>query len=377
MRSQRQQRQAAFALIVASLLASVVLAACSSTVSGNAPVVTAPKAEKPPVPPGGVLLQGAGATFPSLLYKKWFAGYQQQHPDTVVAYEAVGSGEGIRRFMGQGVAEEDRVDFGASDAAMQDEQMAKVQAGTILLPVTAGAVALAYNIPGVGGGLKLSRQAYAGIFLGQIKNWNDPLIARANPGVKLPKLTIATVVRQDGSGTTFAFTKHLDAISNAWRSHYSPATLVNWPGNAMRAKGNEGVAGLIQQSAGSIGYVSYEFARRIGLNTALLENREGKFIAPSEKSGTIAISQAELPDNLRAYVPDPSGPDSYPIVTLTWILLYRNYADPHKAQALHDLFRWCLTDGQKYAADSGYVPLPANVDAKSLAALNAIQPQPR
>ena len=136
MRSQRQQRQAAFALIVASLLASVVLAACSSTVSGNAPVVTAPKAEKPPVPPGGVLLQGAGATFPSLLYKKWFAGYQQQHPDTVVAYEAVGSGEGIRRFMGQGVADEDRVDFGASDAAMQDEQMAKVQAGTILLPVT-------------------------------------------------------------------------------------------------------------------------------------------------------------------------------------------------------------------------------------------------
>ena len=152
---------------------------------------------------------------------------------------------------------------------------------------------------------------------------------------------------------------------------------MNWPGNAMRAKGNEGVAGMIKQSVGSIGYVSYEFARRIGLNIALLENREGKFIAPSEKSGTIAISQAELPDNLRAYVPDPSGPDSYPIVTLTWILLYRNYADPHKAQALHDLFRWCLTDGQKYAADSGYVPLPANVDAKSLAALNAIQPQPR
>jgi len=285
----------------------------------------------------------------------------------------VGSGEGIRRFIGQGVKDEDKVDFGASDAAMQDEQIARVQGGVLLMPATAGAVALAYNIPDIGGELKLTRQAYAGIFLGQIKSWNDPAITRSNPGLKLPKLTITTVVRQDGSGTTFAFTKHLDSISPAWRSQFGPAILVNWPGNAMRASGNEGVAARIKQSTGSIGYVSYEFALKAGLNVASLENREGKFVAPSEKSGTAAIAQAELPDNLRVYVPDPTGPDSYPIVTLTWILLYRNYPDANKAFVLHQLLSWCLRDGQKYAPDLHYIPLPPNVVARSLAVLNTIE----
>jgi len=293
----------------------------------------------------------------------------------LVAYEAVGSGEGIRRFIGQGVKDEDKIDFGASDAAMQDEQMARVPGGAILLPVTAGAVALAYNIPEVGGELKLSRQAYAGIFLGQIKIWDDPAITRSNPGLKLPKLTITTVVRLDGSGTTFAFTKHLDSISTAWRSRFGPATLIDWPGNAMRASGNEGVAAKIKQSIGSIGYVSYEFALKAGLSVAWLENRERKFVAPSEKSATTALAQAELPDNLRVYVPDPTGPDSYPIVTLTWILLYRNYADARKALALHQMFSWYLTDGQKYAPELHYIPLPPDVVARSLAALNEIAPQ--
>ena len=161
----------------------------------------------------------------------------------MITYDSVGSGEGIRRFIGRDVKNEDQVDFGASDAAMQDNQIAQVPDGVVMLPVTAGGVVLAYNVPGVPQGLRLSRRAYAGIFLGEIKNWNDPLIAAANPGVKLPKLTIVTVVRQDASGTTFAFTKHLDAISEKWRSQYGPSTLVDWPGNAMRAKGNEGVAG--------------------------------------------------------------------------------------------------------------------------------------
>jgi phosphate transport system substrate-binding protein len=277
--------------------------------------------------------------------------------------------------VGRATGQEDRVDFGASDAAMQDEQMASVKAGAILVPATAGAVALAYNLPDIGGDLKLSRQAYAGIFLGQIKSWNDPIIARVNPGLKLPKLTITTVVRQDGSGTTFAFTKHLDAISDAWRSRFGPATLINWPGNAMRARGNEGVAALIQQSVGSVGYVGYEFARRAGLRVALVENREGKFVAPGEQSGAAAVSQVELPDNLRAYVPDPSGQGSYPIVTLTWILLYRNYEDPQKANALQQMFRWCLTDGQKLASGLGYIPLPAKVAARSLAALESLHPE--
>ena len=221
-----------------------------------------------------------------------------------------------------------------------------------MVPVTAGGVVLAYNLPDVPQELKLSRRAYAGIFLGEIKNWNDPLIAAANPGVKLPKLTIVTVVRQDSSGTTFAFTKHLDAISEKWRSQYGPSTLVDWPGNAMRAKGNEGVAGLLSHSVGGVGYVGYEFAHRYGLRTALLENQAGKFVQPTEENLRAALASAQIPENLRVYVPDPAAPDAYPIATFTWILLRKNYGDPAKAQALRDLFAWSLGDGQHYAAES-------------------------
>jgi len=359
-------------MAAAVLLAASILCGCSAR--GGVPTREDAVKPKPVVPEGGILLQGAGATFPSVLYAKWFSTYQADHPKDVIAYDAVGSGEGIRRFTGQNVKDEDKVDFGASDAAMRDEEMARVPGGAILVPLTAGSVALAYNLPGVAADLRLSRDAYAGIFMGQIKNWNDPRIAKTNPGVKLPNLTITTVVRQDGSGTTFAFTKHLDAISNAWRSQYSPATLVNWPGNSMRASGNEGVAGRIKQSLGSIGYVSYEFARRAGLKVALLQNRAGNFVAPSAASSASAFADAELPDNLRLYVPDPAGAESYPIVTLTWILLYKNYPDQQKAKALQELFQWCLTDGQKYAPELGYTPLPQNIVARSLVALDALQP---
>jgi len=363
-------------LLRSALLAAVLLLAgflCGCSARGGVPSREEGVKQKPAVPEGGILLEGAGATFPALLYKKWFGVYQLAHPKNIITYDIVGSGEGIRRFIGQNVKDEDRVDFGASDAAMRDEEIAKVPGGTILVPVTAGCVALAYNLPNLSADLKLSREAYAGIFMGQIKNWNDPRIAKTNPGVQLPKLTITTIVRQDGSGTTFAFTKHLDAINNAWRSQYGPATLVNWPGNSMRASGNEGVAGRIKQSLGSIGYVSYEFARRAGLKVALLENRSGKFVAPSPSSSASAFADAELPDNMRLYVPDPPSADSYPIVTLTWILLYKNYPDQQKAKALQDLFRWCLTDGQKYAPELGYTPLPQNVVARSLVALDGLQ----
>lgn len=332
------------------------------------------KEEKVKVPPGGVLLRGAGATFPSLLYKHWFEVYQNDNHKTVITYDSVGSGEGIRRFIGKNVKDEERVDFGASDAAMQDEDMGKVPDGVVLLPVTAGSVVLAYNLPDLEGELKLSRKAYAGIFLGEIKNWNDPAIARTNPGIKLPRLSIATVVRQDGSGTTYAFTKHLDAISEKWRAQHGPSILVNWPGNAMRAKGNEGVAGRIKQSIGSIGYVSYEFAHKLDLKLAVLENKEGKFVKPTEQSCTAALATAEMPENLRVFVPDPSGQDAYPIVTFSWILLYKNYPDPEKAKSIRDLFQWCLLDGQNYAPQLGYVRLPANVTKKILAMLNTVGP---
>jgi phosphate transport system substrate-binding protein len=165
----------------------------------------------------------------------------------------------------------------------------------------------------------------------------------------------------------------LDAINDSWRTRYGAATLVNWPGNSMRASGNEGVAARIKASLGSVGYVGYEFARRAGLRAAVLENHEGKFVAPSEQSSSEALAHAELPENMRLYVPDPAGADAYPVVTLTWILLYRHYPGVPTSQALHDLFRWCLTDGQKYASELGYVRLPANIVERSLAALDALR----
>ncbi|HMF99050.1 MAG TPA: phosphate ABC transporter substrate-binding protein PstS [Vicinamibacterales bacterium] len=331
------------------------------------------KATAPLVPPGGSLIEGAGATFPATLYGEWFRIYTGHHPDRIVAYDAVGSGEGIRRFIGRAVGDDERVDFGASDAAMRDDEMAAVPAGAVLVPLTAGSVALAYNLPDLRGDMQLSREAYLGIFLGAIRTWNDPRIARSNPGVALPDLTITTVVRQDGSGTTFAFTKHLDAISDVWRDRYGAATLVDWPGNSMRATGNEGVAGRIKQSIGSIGYVGYEFARKAGLRTARLENHAGQFVGPDPKSAAAAFADLPLPDNLRLYVPDPSGADAYPVVTLTWVLLYRHYDDPRKSAEIRDLFRWCLNDGQQYADGLGYARLPAGIVRQSLAALERVQ----
>ena len=365
MRYSREFRDVSLsALFVAAfVIFQVTLTSCESRQNTGAKVQT---------PAGGILLKGAGATFPSLLYKKWFAAYNGDHPATVISYEAVGSGEGIRRFIGTNVKEEDRVDFGASDAAMKDEEMTQVSRGVVLLPITAGSVVLAYNLPGYEGELRLSRKAYVGIFSGEIKKWNDPIIARSNPGRRFPNLNIVTVVRQDKSGTTYAFTKHLDAISEVWRSQYGAATLVNWPGNAMRATGNEGVAGRIKQAIGSIGYVSYEFAHNLGLKLAMLENREGRFIAPTAQSCTASFATVEMPANLRVFVPDPTGPDSYPIVTFSWILLYKSYNDPARSKAIHDLFWWCLLQGQRYAPELGYVQLPRIVVDKALAALDSV-----
>ena len=344
---------------------AVVLSGCSSNDRADAAIRPAA---------GGLVLRGAGATFPSLVYKKWFAGYHAAHPEVTISYDAVGSGEGVRRFIGNGVKDEEKVDFGASDAAMTDEQIAQVGRGALMVPATAGSVVLAYNLPNFQGELKLSREAYAGIFLGRIRSWNDPAIAATNPGVILPKLTIVTAARQEASGTTFAFTKHLDAISPEWRGRYGAATLIDWPGNTMRARGNENVAGLIEHSEGSIGYVGYEFAHRLGLKMALLQNKEGNFVSPGDQPGMAALASADLPPNLRLFIADPAGHNAYPIVTFSWILLYRNYDDPRKAKALRDLLRWCLSDGQRLASNLGYVPLSENVISRSLAALHEVGP---
>ena len=350
--------------VVAAIVLVALMASCTSSKPG---------ASDSQLPAGSTLLTGAGSSFDAILFNRWFTIYHASHPNVFIKYASVGSGEGVRRFIGKNIDDKDKIDFGASDSAMSDAELAQVNNDALMIPVTSACLVLAYNIPNFHGELRLSREAYAGIFLGDIKNWNDPRIAKTNPGVKLPDLTIVTAVRQDASGTTFAFTNNLAAINDHWRSLFGPATLVNWPGNAMRAKGNEGVAALIQKSEGAIGYVGYEFANRLGLDMAAIENKDGRYVQPSQQSCIAGLSSVELPDNLRAFVPDPSGADSYPIVTYSWVLVRKSYNDP-TASGLRDLFRWCLQDGQRYSSQIGYVPLPASVVEKSLAAVNSIAP---
>jgi phosphate transport system substrate-binding protein len=266
-------------------------------------------------PPSKIVLTGAGATFPSILYNHWIIAYHNRNPKVMIEYSPVGSGEGVRRFIGKNITAKEMIDFGASDTAMSDAELASADHNALMIPVTASCVVLAYNLPGIKADLKLSRRAYAGIFLGEIKQWNDSLIAESNPGIKLPNLTIATAVRLDSSGTTFAFTKHLDAISETWRGQFGPGTLVRWPGNARRARGNQGVAALIADSDGAVGYVGFEFADKMGLKTAALENREGRFVKPSLESCRAALASAEIPDILRVFTPDPKGAQSYSIAT--------------------------------------------------------------
>jgi phosphate transport system substrate-binding protein len=320
------------------------------------------------VPPGTMHIQGAGATFPAPLYKKWIEEYHKRRPDVVISYEAIGSGEGIKGFIAGGV------DFGASDAAMSDAQMAEVARGVELVPAVAGSIVLAYNLEGLGGELKLTREVYVDIFLGKIKSWDDLRIKRINPELNLPKSDISLVVRQDGSGTTYAFTNHLSAINDEWRDR-GPGigTLIDWPGNAMAARGNEGVAGRIKMSKGSIGYVEYGIARRAGLSMAWLENKAGQFIEPHGGSGLATLLNISLPENLRVFFPDPGGQDSYPIVTYSWLLLYKKYDDAQKLAALKQFVRWSLTTGQEFNESLGFVRLPPQVIIRAMEALDNIR----
>ena len=316
-----------------------------------------------------ILLRGAGATFPAPLYEKWIQAYRQRSPEVAITYDVVGSGEGQRRFLA------DAVDFGASDAALSDEQMTRVKSGARLVPVTAGIVVLAYNLPGLGGPLKLGRDVLVDIFSRQIRTWNDPRIRAANSGLNLPNRSIAIVARQDSSGTTFVFTKHLSAISESWRDRGpGVGNLVDWRGAAMLARGNEGVAGRIKVSEDSIGYVEYNFAKRSGLAMAQLQNKAGRYVEPSGRSGQAALAgtAGQMPGNLRLFVPDPDGEESYPIVSYSWLLLYDRYPDRDKTSALKKFVAWSLTEGQTYSRDLGYIPLPAEVASLSLAALDRI-----
>ena len=266
-----------------------------------------------------VSLTGAGASFPAPLYQRWFSEYSQKNPNVQVTYQSVGSGAGVEQFTQQ------TVNFGASDVAMKDEEIAKVDRGVVLLPMTAGSIVLAYNLPGVTE-LQLSRQVYVDILLGKIKKWNDSAIAKINPEAKLPNQEITVVHRSDGSGTTGVFTKHLSSISSEWQKKVGSGKTVAWP-TGVGAKGNEGVTAQIKQTEGSIGYIEYGYAKQLGIPVASLENKAGNYVAPSSESASSALGAVTLPENLRAFVTDPEGGDSYPIVSYTWILAYGNYDD--------------------------------------------------
>ena len=319
---------------------------------------------------GNQELRGGGATFPAPLYHRWISEFSQKHPQPPISYAAVGSGEGIRQFL----AEE--LDFAGSDAALSDEQIAQVKRGVRLIPATAGLIVLAYHVKGLSGPLKLPRNVYVDIFSGKITRWNDVRIVSANPDLKLPNENITIVARQDSSGTTYAFTNHLSAISQEWRDR-GPGVgkVVDWPGNAMEVNGNEAVAARIKLSEGSIGYLEYGFAKRLGLPMASLENKAGRFIEPNDQSGMAALARnaQRMPDNLRLLIPDPDGDDAYPILTLSWLLVYQHYPDPAKATAIKQFVTFGLTDGQRDSRELGYIPLPDEIVSKSRQALEAIQ----
>lgn len=323
---------------------------------------------KPPVAGevGNVSLIGAGASFPAPLYQRWFSVYNQQNPNVRISYQSIGSGAGVEQFI-QGT-----VDFGASDVAITDKQADLVERGVITLPMTAGSIVLAYNLPNVETGLRLPRAVYTDIFLGKIKNWNNPRIAVANPGVNLPNLPIRVVHRSDGSGTTSVFTQHLSAISPEWKREVGSAKTVEWA-VGIGAKGNEGVTAQIKQAQGTIGYVEYGYATQNNVPMAALENKAGNYIKPTPESAARTLEAVELPaNNLIAFITDPAGEQSYPIVTYTWLLTYDQYQDPNKAQVLENFVDWALTEGQKYSAELGYIPLPPKVVIKVQSAAEKI-----
>ena len=311
-------------------------------------------------------LQGAGATFPAPLYQRWIAEYTKANPDVQINYQGIGSGAGIKQFT------QNLVSFGASDAAMTDKEIAAVKQGVVLIPATAGSIVLAYNLPGVDN-LKLSREAYAGIFLGKIKKWNDPAITKTNEGVKLPDLAITACERSDGSGTNFVFTKHLSAISPEFNDKVGFGTSVTWP-VGVAGKGNDGVTALIKQNRGAIGYVEYGYAQHNKLPFAALQNKAGEFVTATTASGAATLATTQFPPNLlRAWPSDPDCKECYPIATFTWLLLYKKYDNSAVGEAVKKFVNWGLTDGQKFSEELGYIPLPKEIVDKALEALKTVE----
>lgn len=304
-------------------------------------------------------LNGAGATFPYPMYSKWFSKYHDAHPDIQFNYQSIGSGGGIRQVLAG------TVDFGASDGPMTDEQLAQAKTKILHVPTVLGAVVPAYNVSGVSGEIKFTPEALAGIFLGKITNWNDKAIATANPGVNFPKdEPIVVIHRSDGSGTTFIFTDYLTKVSSDWQSQAGKGTSVKWP-VGLGGKGNEGVAGMIRQMQGSIGYIELIYAVQNKITYGTVKNAAGAFVKASLDSVTAAAASVKsMPADFRVSITNAPGKDAYPISSFTWLLIPAQSKDAAKGKIIADFLNWMVDDGQKMTADLTYAPLPASLVTK-------------
>jgi phosphate transport system substrate-binding protein len=343
-------------------LAAALLTACGG--GSTEPIA----AGRPSTAGGTQQINGAGATFPNPIYSKWFAEYNTRHPDIRINYQSIGSGGGIQQITNRTVF------FGATDGPMNDEQLRAAPGPILHVPTVLGAVVPVYNVPGLSSELKFTGSVLADIYLGKIKTWNDPAIAKANPGVMLPASDITVVHRSEGSGTTYIFVDYLAKVSPAFRSTVGVNTSVKWPAG-VGGKGNEGVAGLVRQTPGSIGYVELIYALHNQIPFGAVQNAAGEFVKASVDSVTSAAAAAAttMPADFRVSITNAQGAAAYPISSFTWLLLYEDPMDKAAGKAMVDFMRWALTDGQQYCADLGYAPLPANVVTLVQAALDTIK----
>jgi len=300
------------------------------------------------------------------MYSKWFSEYNKLHPDIQINYQSIGSGGGIRQVIAG------TVDFGASDGPMTDEQLAQAKTKILHIPTVLGAVVPAYNVPGVTADLKFTPAALAGIFLGKITSWNDPALASANPGVNLPNQPIIVIHRSDGSGTTFIFTDYLSKISSEWQNQVGKGTSVKWP-VGLGGKGNEGVAGMVRQMQGSIGYVELIYAVQNNIAYGTVKNAAGNFVKASLESVTAAASSVKnIPADFRVSITNAPGKDVYPISSFTWLLVPVESKDKAKGKILADFLNWMVDDGQKMTAQLTYAPLPETVVQKVKSAIEQV-----
>ena len=318
---------------------------------------------------GSTRLNAAGATFPTPIYTKWFDVYHTAHPNVEINYQSIGSGGGIRQL------QSGTVDFGASDGPMSDDQLSQSKFKILHFPTVLGAVVPTYNIAGVTGDLNFTQKALAGIYLGSITKWNDPEIAKANPGVKLPSSDIVVIHRSDGSGTSYIFTDFLSKVSDDWKSKVGKAnTSVNWP-VGLGGKGNEGVTGLVKQTPNSIGYIELIYAIQNKIPYGNVQNAAGKFVKADLASVTAAAAAdaKSIPDDFRVSITNAAGPKVYPISSFTWLLIPAQIQDAAKRDAMKDFLKWMLTDGQKYNEGLSYAQLPKEVIVRETKAISLIQ----